>query len=55
MIILKSITLKQQKKLSLGDAIIAATAISENLSLLTANTKDFKHIEELELIDPMAV
>ena len=36
--------------MSIGDAIIAATALSEALPLLTANIKDFKHIKELNLI-----
>ena len=51
----KAIHLRQQKNMSLGDAIIAATALTEKLPLVTANIKDFQHIEELELIDPMAV
>lgn len=34
-----------------GDAIIAATALVHDLSLMTANIKDFKHLEELKLID----
>lgn len=46
-----AINLRQQKKMSLGDAIIAATALSEGLPLLTANIKDFKHIKGLKLID----
>lgn len=54
-VILRTISLKQQKKMSLGDAIIAATAIIEKLPLITTNTKDFQHIENLELIDPLTV
>ncbi len=54
-IIQKSIHLRQQKKMSLGDAIMAATAITEKLPLVTANTQDFKHIKDLELIDPLTV
>ncbi len=46
----RSIELRQQKSMSIGDAIIAATALSEAHPLLTANTRDFKHIEELTLI-----
>lgn len=48
-----AIQLKQKQKMSLGDAIIAATALENNLTLATANTKDFKHIEGLDLINPM--
>lgn len=32
-----------------GDAIIAATAVEQNLVLTTANTKQFKIIRELQL------
>lgn len=49
-IIRRTISLKQQKAMSLGDAIIAATATIQKLPLITANTKDFKHIHELDLI-----
>jgi predicted nucleic acid-binding protein len=33
-----------------GDAIIAATAIENGLSLSSANVKHFKHIKELDLV-----
>lgn len=45
-----AIQLKQQKSMSAGDAIIAASSFIENIPLATANTKDFKHIKELVLI-----
>ena len=54
-IIDEAINVRQSKSMSLGDAIIAATAIVYDLPLTTANTKDFKHIENLELINPLAV
>lgn len=54
-IILKSIELRQNKKMSIGDAIIAGTALIHKLPLATANTKDFKHLENLELINPLEV
>lgn len=50
-VILKSIALRQTKNMSLGDSIIAATSLTRNFPLLTANSKDFQHIEDLELID----
>lgn len=50
-VILKSIALRQTKQMSLGDSIIAATSLTRNFPLLTANSKDFQHIEGLELID----
>lgn len=48
-----AIVLRQQKSMSVGDAIIAGTGIFHQLPLVTANIKDFKHIKELELIDPV--
>lgn len=43
---------KLHKKLKLGDAIIAATALVYNLSLISRNTSDFKNIDGLKVIDP---
>jgi predicted nucleic acid-binding protein len=43
------------KKLKLGDAVIAATALVYNFALITRNTKDFKNIEGLEIINPYEV
>ncbi|HRB68503.1 MAG TPA: type II toxin-antitoxin system VapC family toxin [Chitinophagales bacterium] len=45
-----AIELRQRIKISLGDSIIAATALQKGIPLITNNTDDFKHIEELELI-----
>src|SRR3990167_7642008 len=42
-----AIKLRLRKKMSLGDAIIAATALVYGLELWTANTKDFAGIEGL--------
>ena len=36
----------------LPDAMIAATALQNGFILVTNNTKDFKNIEGLEVIDP---
>lgn len=49
-----AIKFRQNKKMSLGDSIIAATAICHDLPLATANTIDFNHIENLEAINPIA-
>ena len=40
--------------IKLPDAIIAASALVENLPLMTCNTGDFKHIAGLVVIDPFA-
>lgn len=53
-IIDKAVSLRQIKSMSLGDAIIAATASLYKFTLVTANTKIFNHIEKLELINPLA-
>ena len=49
-----AIALRRQKKMSLGDAIIAATALAHDLPLVTRNVDDFKHIAGLKLINPFA-
>ena len=48
-----AITLKQQRKMSLGDALIAATCIKYNKILATRNTADFDWIEDLRVINPL--
>ena len=51
-IVVQTIALRKQYKIKLPDAIIAATAIVYNLTLLTRNTADFTKIPNLVLIDP---
>lgn len=48
----KTIELRRIKKLKLGDAIIAATALVYNLTIITRNGSDFKNIDGLTCIDP---
>lgn len=50
----RAIALRQQRRMGLGDAIIAATALTHNLTLVTHNTEDFRWIPELELLDPVS-
>jgi len=52
-IVERAIVLRQDKRMSLGDAIVAATAIENDCELWTANTDDFKHIENLKIINPL--
>jgi predicted nucleic acid-binding protein len=52
-IFLKAIGLRQQRNVSVSDALIAATALYHNLTLATRNTSDFNWIEALALIDPL--
>ncbi len=44
-----TIQLRRKYKLKLPDAIIAATAISENAEVVTRDLKDFSKIKELKL------
>jgi predicted nucleic acid-binding protein len=48
-----AVELRQQRAISLGDALIAATALKEQLTLATHNTKDFAWIEALVVLDPI--
>ena len=48
-----AISLRQQKAIGLGDAVIAATALCYQLPLATRNVRDFQWIDKLELIDPL--
>ena len=45
--------LRQQRRIGIGDAIIAATALAHNLTLMTRNTRDFRWIDNLNLYDSM--
>ncbi len=49
-IIAEAIRLRQQRKRSLGDSIIAATALLHKLPVLTNNTGDFSDIDGLQVI-----
>jgi predicted nucleic acid-binding protein len=48
-----AIRLRQQKRMGIADAIIAATALVRGLKLVTHNVEDFKHIKGLEIVDPL--
>ncbi len=48
-----AVSLRQQRKMSLGDALIAATALAHGLTLATANSKDFIRIENLNITNPL--
>ena len=52
MVIEKTIIIRQNKKIGLGNAIIAATALTHNLTLLSRNKKDFSAIPGLNIIIP---
>lgn len=48
------VKLRQQQKITLGDALIAGTCVVHKLTLVTHNTKDFAWIPDLTVFDPMA-
>jgi predicted nucleic acid-binding protein len=52
-IIQAAVQLRQFKRMSLGDAIIAATAIEQNCQLWTVNEDDFKGIPDLIMYNPL--
>lgn len=49
---IETIKLRKTTKMKLPDAIIAATALVNNFTLISANTKDFKLISQLNLLNP---
>lgn len=52
---LKTAEIRKGSKIKLPDAIIAATALIQNLTLLTRNISDFKNIVGLQVIDPFKI
>jgi predicted nucleic acid-binding protein len=48
----QTIALRKSRKIKLPDALIAATALVYNLTLLTNNTTDFININGITFIDP---
>jgi predicted nucleic acid-binding protein len=52
-IIDRSVILRQMRRMGLGDAIIAATALVEDAELWTANEVDFAGIEGLRVHNPL--
>jgi predicted nucleic acid-binding protein len=51
----RTIRLRQKQKIKLPDAAIAATALVNDLTLISRNTKDFKNIKGLEIVDPYKI
>ena len=52
-IVQKVVEIKQQRRIKLPDAIIAATAIVHNCSIVTRNVNDFQNFVGLVVINPM--
>lgn len=51
LVVNKTIEIRRTRKIKLADALIAATAIVHNLTLVTANVEDFKNIQGLSILN----
>ncbi len=51
----KTITIRKEAKIKLPDAIIAATALVNNLHLLSSNVHNFSKVEDLTIINPLTI
>jgi toxin FitB len=51
-VLIQAVALRQQRRMALGDAIIAGTALVYQLTLITRNVNDFRSIAELNLLNP---
>ena len=51
-ILRRAAALRRQRRMKLGDSIIAATALEIGARLVTRNVDDFKHIAGLEIANP---
>jgi predicted nucleic acid-binding protein len=48
----QAVALRQQRKMSRGDALVAGTALVHGLTLVTRNSEDFHWIQGLSLLNP---
>lgn len=48
----QAVALRQQRRMSLGDALVAGTAMVHGLTLVTRNVEDFDWIQGLSLLNP---
>ena len=51
----QAVALRQQRKMSLGDALVAGTALVHGLTLVTRNVEDFHWIQGLSLLNPFDI
>lgn len=54
-IIQTAISIRKNYNVKLPDAVIAATAIVHNLTLISGNIKDFEKIKELDFLNPLSI
>lgn len=53
-VVTRAVSLRQSRKMSLGDSLVAATALVHGRKLMTHNTKDFANVPGLVVVDPIA-
>lgn len=51
-VLIQAVALRQQRRMTLGDSIIAGTTLVYELTLITRNVDDFRWIAELNLLNP---
>ncbi len=51
-IVANCVNIRRLKKIKTPDAIIAATALTFDYTIITNNTKDFENIENLKFLNP---
>jgi hypothetical protein len=51
-ILRQAAALRRQRRMKLGDSIIAGTALALGAELVTRNVDDFRHIAGLQMINP---
>ena len=49
----QAVRLRQARKMSLGDALVAGTALAYELTLITRNVDDFSKVEGLSILNPL--
>lgn len=54
-VLMQAVVLRQQRRMTLGDAIIAGTALVYELTLITRNVDDFRWITDLNLLNPFEI
>ena len=54
-VIAHCVNIRRNKKTKTPDAIIAATALAQNYTLITNNEKDFSNITDLKIINPYKI
>jgi len=54
-IVNKTIQIRQKQKIKLPDAVIASTALVKELILISRNTKDFKNVSDLDVMNPYEI